>query len=138
METDKVLSSVQDFIQSYLREQADLSQAHRRLARPFQERFYAPDYLGVLFGFRDMMDQNPERFVSAEISEGVPKAITTHSLEGRDRRYRYHLLKSTSGWQITSKEWECFVCRGTGLKSGNKCHVCDGAGWKDFGTKGKG
>jgi len=120
---------------SYLQEKARIEETHRRLHRrlhePFEKRFLAADYLKLYVERRQHREENPETFVSLELSGNTAKAITTGRASGYPKRYRYHLQKSLVGWRITEIEWECVLCGGTGTLSDRVCPSCTGAGWRD-------
>jgi hypothetical protein len=124
------MESPRQFMELFLREQAQVSAAARQLYRPFEERFYEPDYLALYLDRRAAREKHPETILSVEDCGDVAKAITTGP-GGVPRRYRYHLRRSGTSWRVSEREWECLGCAGTGKQGDSTCEICRGTGWKD-------
>jgi hypothetical protein len=58
-------------------------------------------------------------------------AIVQEPLETETTRKRYHLLAHDDSWKITSIEWECIQCSGSGKSGRMSCQTCGGTGWHD-------
>jgi hypothetical protein len=125
------MESAQDFMESYLREHAQLSETYQRLSRPIDEKFLAPDYLKLYLDRRARRQQNPEKLLSVDSSHEIAKVITTAPSAGMPRQYRYHLRRSAASWQIHEIEWECLLCHGSGRRGESRCDICEGTGWRD-------
>ena len=126
------MQSAQEFIECFLREQADLNKASRARLRPFREKFFAQDYLKFYQDWEAVCEKNEEKFSMAEVYDESAQIITTSMIGKRQQRYRYHLRVSAGQWKIFKRENECFACRGGSRGSNETCPVCGGAGWRDY------
>jgi len=113
------MESPQQFMELFLREEAQLDQAERQLYHAFHERFYANDYLALLQRIVSIEDLGD----SAKVVTKGPYVIPKHS--------RYHLRRTGTSWRISGLEWECLGCDGSGRRRGKPCEECRGIGWRD-------
>jgi hypothetical protein len=123
------MQSPHDFIQSYLCEKKDLERLSCQHGMVLHQKFYAEEYSKSLQDWHAARDKNPESIVSAEVSDTSAKVITIEPLGRNKQRYRYLLRLSGLDWKIYGREWECFVCHGTGREGKVECHLCGGVGW---------
>jgi hypothetical protein len=126
------MQSAQTFFESYLREKEALHEEHRRLAEPFNQKYYSEDYLTPLLDLFALRQKHPEEISSTEISDEATRFITTSWFGKIQQRSRYHLCISGERWEIYKKEAECPVCHGKSHDDKNSCRFCGGVGWKDY------
>ena len=117
-------------MESFLFEKEQLGLTVHELQRPFEDRFFEPDYRELQAKARAVWDQSPERVLEVEDLGNTARVITSGP-GGVRSRTRYHLRRSAISWRISELAWECFACRGTGKKGDRTCHICRGGGWND-------
>jgi hypothetical protein len=64
-----------------------------------------------------------------ELFDGVA-VIVREPLASNSVRKRYRLCADGESWKITSIEWECIHCGGTGNVNGLSCQMCLGDGYE--------
>jgi hypothetical protein len=124
------MQSPQEFMESYLREGAELSKMQFRQSLPFHEKHYSEIFLKAYYEFHASESQNPEALVSVEVAGESATAITNKSLWESKERNRYHLVFSGQSWKISGVDWTCYVCKGTGRDGEAVCEFCHGEGWQ--------
>jgi hypothetical protein len=124
------MESVQHFVESYLVERARGERTGRQNHQSVTQRYYTTEYQKYLQRSHTLSDENPERYLSSEVSGDKASVVTTQIIFGRQYSRRYHLRFADNRWQIDSCETECPACRATNRK--RKCSICDGDGWKDY------
>jgi rubrerythrin len=126
------MQSAQEFMNAFLREQAELLRGIRRQNRDLYEKFFTKDLLALISDWHEVRDKNPQSFALAEVTDNSARVTTTELISGRQSRHRYHLRKSSENWEIYKKEGECPLCGGSGNRNGQSCRSCGGIGWNDF------
>ncbi len=126
------MESAQEFIQRFLSEKAKLHSLMFKTGAPFYQTYFTSDYFKYYSDFYAKREASPEEFVSIEVGEQTARVITSEPFDKRQNRSRYNLCVSDGRWKISSKESECFVCHGSGVRGDKKCHVCEGIGWKNY------
>jgi hypothetical protein len=126
-----LMETAKQFMELFLREQALVGAAARNIYRPFEERFYEPDYLQICAERRAERAKKVETLLTAEDYGEIAKAITIGP-GGVPKRYRYHLRRFGITWRIHEREWECLLCQGTGKQHDVPCEICHGSGWRDM------
>ena len=126
-----IMDSPTQFIEAFLRAQAEVSAASRELHRSLEARFFEPEYQALYSARRAAKNNSPERILSVEDAGSLTKVITSGPPSGIPKRYRYHLRRSETTWQIFEREWECMLCAGSGRQADSACDICHGTGWKD-------
>lgn len=104
------MESPTQFIEVFLRAQAEVSGASRELHHSLEARFFEPEYQALYSARRVAKNNSPERILSVEDAGGLAKVITSGPPSGIPKRYRYHLRRSGTTWQIFEWEWECACC----------------------------
>jgi hypothetical protein len=132
------MEPVEEFMKAYFSERAELRSAMVVQNEPFRQKFFTPECSDA---FRRSQDdirsfelKEPAKVVSMQETEASAVVITTEPVLDRHRSFRYHLQRSGQRWLIHRREWECFVCKGTGTRAGGPCRRCDGTGWKHYGA----
>ena len=125
------MQTAEQFMELFLREQDKVGAAVRDLYRPFEERFFEPDYLALYTDSRAAREKKRETLLTAEDYGEIADAITTRR-GGVPKRYRYHLRRFGTTRRIQERERECLLCQGTGKQHGDSCETCHGTGWKDM------
>jgi hypothetical protein len=98
------MQSAQEFMNAFLREQAELLRGIRRQNRDLYEKFFTKDLLAFISDWHEVRDKNPQSFALAEVTDDSARVTTTELISGRQFRYRYHLRKSSENWEIYKKE----------------------------------
>jgi hypothetical protein len=119
------MQSPQEFIESFLREKADMDQVNSQRSIVLNQKFFAEEYVRSLKEWYAKLE--PEILANVEVSDTSAKVITVQTCDERQLRSRYLLRLSGSDWQIYGKEWECIICHVTGQKGTSNCHFCGGA-----------
>ena len=125
------MQSPQEFMESFLREHAELLQTQFRQSVPFYEKHYDETFLKRYHKFHASEGQNPEALVTVDVSGESATAITTKTLWESEQRYRYHLAQSGQSWRISKVDWRCHLCHGSGRFGEAVCDSCHGEGWQD-------
>jgi hypothetical protein len=125
------MQTAHEFMDCFLREQADWLQNQFRQGVPFHEKYYSQSFLDRYHQFHAFETQNPEALVTLDVSGESAMAITKKTLSGSEQRYRYHLVLSGQSWRIRNVGWRCHLCQGTGRFGGAVCDSCNGEGWQD-------
>ncbi len=137
------MQTIEEFMQSYFAERAELYRAHRVAWDAFQEIFFTADYLIIL---RDSWDEdwayereNPAVVLSIRIRKKTTVAITSEPELREHVHYRYYLRITEGCWQIDRKGKKCSFCDGTGYQRAllamkqvdgmDGCSFCKGLGW---------
>ena len=126
-----IMESPTQFMDGFLRAQAEVSAASRELHHSLEARFFEPEYGALYSARRRARDNSPERVLSVEEAGAIAKVITSGRPGGHPNRYRYHLKRTGTTWQISEREWECLLCSGSGRQADSPCEICHGTGWKD-------
>jgi len=125
------MHSPQEFMQSYLREHAELLHTQFRQSLPFYEKHYGEAFMRHYHKFHASETQNREALVSVDVSGESAIAITTKTLWESEQRCRYHLVSSKESWRITRIDWRCHLCNGSGRFGDAVCDSCHGEGWQN-------
>jgi len=126
------MQSVQEFIESFLREKAETLRANQQTYQKIREKFFAKNKVEAHLKWREERDNNPECVSIIETTDNSTLFITSELINKRLWRHRYHVRLSGTNWEIHKEESECFLCKGTGKHSDKPCHICQGVGWKDY------
>ena len=137
---------IEEFMQSYFAERAELHRAHRVVWDDFIENIFTADYLAALReSMRDDWSyekQNPAVVLGIKVKARRRLAVvTTSEPEGCEQvHYRYYLLATEAGWRIDRKGMKCLYCDGTGYRElllamgqvggTGGCPTCRGLGWR--------
>jgi hypothetical protein len=124
------MQTPQEFVQSVLRERAELDRINQERSMVHFEKFYAGEYVKSL---RDLdAECQPETIAGVEVSNTTARVFTVCTVFKQEQRHRYLLRLSGSDWQIYAKEQACVFCHGSGRNGKIDCFLCGGAGWRDY------
>jgi len=126
------MESAEEFINKYLNEKAELSSLLFKNRLPFLHKYFEEDYVNLELDFHRTREANLETLESIESGEHRTRFITKESFPKKEFRHRYTISVSDKTWKISGKEAECFACKGNGQQGSQKCHFCNGNGWKDY------
>jgi hypothetical protein len=131
------MQSINEFMQAYFSERMELHMAVVAQNEPFRQKFFTPEFSDTLRrsydAIRSFALKEPAKIVSVQQTEASAEVTTTEPVLDRHKSFRYHLQRSGQSWLVQRREWECFVCKGTGTRAGGRCTRCDGTGWKNYG-----
>jgi hypothetical protein len=128
------MKSVQDFLSEYFRLRTESHKVSCASFVPVIERFFAQGY-DPFNPKLSIARSAAEKVLAVSASEGFTEVTTSGFTDGQWRA-RYRLIASGDTWRISSVEWECGVCHGSGRsKNGShECKLCKGKGWKLLGN----
>lgn len=127
-------NSPKELIERYLAERYELMRISIVKSAPFRQRYYSDAYLEK----RNREDDRQQTFwklvppLVTSVAENTDKAtIKTIEPLGTETENRiYDLVRTGTGWKISRRGRECFLCHGAGMDDYVPCDYCDGTGWK--------
>lgn len=132
MKTEPTTQTAQEFMDSYLREKAELMKLDHRVRGAFEEKFYSEEIMKHSYYSREKNEElNREMLSEIAVDGDVAKVVTTMPAVGRKATQRYHLRMAGERWQICCSESPCIHCNGPGQIAKGFCSRCGGTGWKD-------
>src|ERR1700744_1811760 len=123
--------TAQEFMESYLREKADLIKSDNRNRWAFEEKFYSEEIMKHSYSsWKQQEELLPEVLSVVTDCGDVVKVVTTMPAL-RNSMTRYHLRIAGERSQICCTEFVCIDCGGSGQTAKGVCSRCGGTGWID-------
>lgn len=123
----------EEFLKEYFQCRTDLLNDLCHKWDAVSPRYFAPD-CRACDRRKTVEESASEKILAIEEKDDVKLVTTTGQMSGRVR-FRYSIMKSGHGLQISKIEMECSLCLASGKEktSPNECRFCNGAGWKRLG-----
>jgi hypothetical protein len=126
--------TARQFMESYLREKAELMKWDRQMRGAFEAKLYTAEIMERIYSLREATaDLNRETLSTVVVYPDGARAVTTKPATEHKIMIRYHLKMAGQQWKICSTETLCMHCHGSArTANGSACPRCDGTGWKDY------
>jgi hypothetical protein len=136
MKPEAATQTAQEFMESYLREKAELMKTDNKMRGAFEEKFYSEAIMKYIYPSRERtLEMNRDMLLAVAVDGDEAKAVTTKPPVGSDEiqpMQRYHLRRAGKRWRIFCTESTCMNCNGSGRIPKGSCAICGGTGWKDY------
>jgi len=132
------MQSIIQFMQGYFEDRTAANNTSCQSSDPFRKKYYTSEYLD---DYRKSYDnalafelKEPAKVLSVTEAAQASVVTTLEPMLDRQVPFRYHLVPCDGTWRISRREWQCFLCKGTGKRRKMTCDRCGGTGWRHYGS----